>query len=327
MPLINGRQVGPIGFGLMGLTWRNTACPDERAFATMRKALEHGCNFWNGGEFYGPPENNSMTLLAKYFNEYPDDADKVVLSMKGAMSGFTPDSSPEGIRQSVGNIIEQLKGTKKIDTFEPARRDPKIPLSVTYEALEKDFINKGLVGGVSLSEVSAKTIHEAAKVRKIDSVEVELSLWTTDVLRNGVAAACHQYGIPIVAYSPLGGGILTGKIRKVEDLPAGDHKRDFPRFTPEAMEVNLKLVDAVTRLAREKGCTSAQLAINWVRSLSRRPGMPVIIPIPGATSPERVEENSKIVELTDAEMEEIDQILSEFEIVGGRYPDYAPIET
>lgn len=164
-------------------------------------------NFWNGGEFYGTPEYNSMTLLDRYFERYPEDADKVVLSIKGGMAGLgKPDGSPENIRRSIDNVLKQLNGRKKLDIFECARRDPNVPLATTFAAMQ-EYIDKGLLGGISLSEVSAATIHEAVKHAKIVAVEVELSVFTPDVLTNGVAAACAQYDIPLVAYSPLGWGV------------------------------------------------------------------------------------------------------------------------
>lgn len=177
----------------------------------MRTALQNGCNFWNGGEFYGPPEYNSLVLLERYFAQYPEDADKVVLSIKGGFNTKAQkiDGSPEGIRRSLGDVIKQLNGRKKVDIFECARRDPDVPLEVTFGTLQKEYIDKGLLGGISLSEVRASTIHEAVKHAKIVAVEVELSLWSTDVLTNGVAAACAQYNIPLVAYSPLGRGVSS----------------------------------------------------------------------------------------------------------------------
>lgn len=121
--------------------------------------------------------------------------------------------------------------------------------------------------------------------------------------------------------------MLTGQIKSLDDLPKDDMRRRFPRFQPENFAVNLELVRQVEALAAKKGCTPAQLALAWVRCLGRRPGMPNIIPIPGATTAERVQENAKVIELSDAEMDEIDATLAKFEIKGGRYPEGAPIET
>lgn len=290
----------------------------------MRAALHSGANFWNGGEFYGQPEYNSLVLLERYFAKYPEDAEKVVLSVKGAYGKEGPDGSAEEIHRSIDTSLKQLNGRKKIDIFECARRDPKVPMEVTFAAIQ-EYIDKGLVGGIALSEVAASTIHEAVKLTKIVAVEVELNLWATDVLTNGVAEACAEYGIPLVAYSPMGSGMLTGQIKTIDDIPS--HLRAFPRFQPENFKVNLELVKQVEELARKKGCTPAQLAISWTRSLSKRPGLPEIIPIPGATTAARVNENAEFFELSLEELEEIDATLARFDIRGARYPAHVPVNT
>lgn len=173
----------------------------DATLATMKEALNQGANLWNGGEFYGTPELNSMTVIRAYFEKYPEDADKVYLSMKGGINitTFKPDGSPEGTRRSLDNILAQLGGVKKIDAFEFARRDPTVPLETSFRVLKEEYIDTGKVGSISLSEVSAATIHEAVKLTKVSFVEVELSLWARHVLDDGVAAACAQYGIPILA--------------------------------------------------------------------------------------------------------------------------------
>jgi pyridoxine 4-dehydrogenase len=144
----------------------------------MRAALENGMNFWNGGEFYGTPEYNSLVLLERYFEKYPEDADKVVLSIKGAAgpTGAGPDGSPEGVRRSVDNCLKLLNGRKKLDIFECARRDANTPLEVTLGVLDKEYVQTGKIGGISLSEVRASTVHEAVKITKIVACEVEVSL-------------------------------------------------------------------------------------------------------------------------------------------------------
>lgn len=182
-----------------GLTWRAQPPSEEQAFAAMRAALASGCNLWNGGEFYGTPESNSLTLLKRYYTQYPEDADKVVLNIKGATRpGLQPDGSPEFVRQSVENCLKMLGERGRIDMFECARRDPKVPLEQTLGALA-ELVDEGKIGGVALSEVSAKTIREAAKITKIVAVEVELSLWSTEPLTNGIAEACAEFDIPITA--------------------------------------------------------------------------------------------------------------------------------
>ena len=151
-------------------------------------------------------------------------------------------------------------------------------------------------------------------------MEVELSLWSTDILHNDVAATCAELGIPVVAYSPLGRGVLAGAITKLTDIPEGDFRRMLPRFQEEALAVNMKLVNEVQALAKKKNVSPAQIALAWVRALSDGPGLPTIIPIPGGTTTDKVTQNMEdIGKLSAAEMEEIDVILKENEIVGGRY--------
>ncbi|KAL8831109.1 MAG: hypothetical protein Q9191_001058 [Dirinaria sp. TL-2023a] len=322
MPLLVGKEVGPIGFGLMGLTWRANPPPEEQAFEAMRAAIKNGSTCWNGGEFYGPSDYNSLVLLERYFEKYPEDAEKIVISIKGGLNPKTNkiDASPENTRRTIDDSIAQLKGRKKLDLFEFGRRDPAVSMEATYDLINKEYVQTGKLGGISLSEVRAETIHEAVKYTKV--LAVEYHRFSTDVLENGIAAACAQYGIPLIAYSPIGRGMLTGEFKKFEDIPAGSllTQFNFPRFQKGNFEINLQLVEKVEAIAKKKGCTSAQLAINWTRALSRRPGMPTIIPIPGATTAARVEENSKLIDITDEELEEIDAILAKFTTAGERYP-------
>jgi len=179
---------------------------------------------------------------------------------------------------------------------------------------------------VALSEVSEATIRRAAKVTKIAAVEVELSLWSTHIFENGVAAACAELGIPIIAYSPVGKGMLSGHIKSLDDIPKDDMRRLYPRFSAENFSANLKLVDQVKELADKRGCTPAQLAINWTRSISKKPGMPQIIPIPGSTLDIRVGENALVFDLSDEEMSAIDKILATSAVTGNRYPDFIPVD-
>ena len=178
MPQILGKNVGPTGFGMMGLTAKRPPAPEAQALATLEAALRVGSNFWNGGEFYGTPDANSLVLLEKYFAQHPEDADKVVLSIKGAFNHATmgADGSPDAIRQSIDGCLAQLQGRKKIDIFECARRDPNVPFALSLGTIDKEYVQTGKVGGVGLSEVCADTIHEAVRHTKIAAVEVELSL-------------------------------------------------------------------------------------------------------------------------------------------------------
>jgi pyridoxine 4-dehydrogenase len=286
MPEIMGKEIGPIGYGLMGksksqfipksvtdrvqgLTWRPQPAPEEQAFKAMKASLDNGCNFWNAGEFYGTPDNNSLTLMESYFTKYPEDASKVVLSIKGGLNNMIPDGSPEGVRKSVDNCLKLLKGKKAIDIFEMARVDKKVSLETTLKTLE-EYVSAGKIGGIALSEVNAATIKKAVSITRIVAVEVELSLFTTHILGNGVSTICAEHNIPIVAYSPLSRGFLTGEIKSFNDIPEGDFRRGFPRFQPENFDTNLEIVKEVQKLSKEKGCTTAQIAINWVRCQSKK---------------------------------------------------------
>lgn len=159
-----------------GLTWRPKPQPKEASFEAMKAALEAGCNFWNAGEFCGTPEYNSLTLLEEYFTRYPEDAEKVVLSIKGGLVNMAPDGTPEGVRMSMDNCLRLLNGRKHIDIFECARVDKNVPIETTLKTLEEEYVKSGKLGGIALSEVSAATIEKAVKATKIVAVEVELSL-------------------------------------------------------------------------------------------------------------------------------------------------------
>ena len=282
--------------------------------------IRTGTDCSSGGEFYGTPEANSLQLLNRYFTKYPEDADKVVLSIKGGLApDMTPAGDPERLRKSVENCVKLLGGTKKIDMFECARVDTTVGIESSTRTLG-ELVKEGLIGGVSLSEVSAESVHRAVKVHPIVAVELEVSLWEDNILKNGVAEACAEHSIPIVAYSPIGKGFLTGKIKTPDDLPEGDPRLRFPRFSPENFPKNVELVQKIQAIAGRKGCTPGQLALAWVRQLSDRPGMPRFIPIPGSTNVERVKENMHVVDLSKAELAEIDKVLSTFQVTGTRYP-------
>ena len=306
---IAGHNVGTTGYGLMGLTWRPEPPSQEQAFAAMKQALDSGANFWNGGEFYGPPDKNSLQLLRDYFAKYPEDSKKVVISIKGGINEqFAPDGGAEQTSKSIQNCVDILGSRKHLNLWEAARVDPNTPIEVTMRQAS-DFVKSGKMDGISLSECSANSIRRAAKVAKISAVEVEFSLWATDILENGVAKACADLNIPTVAYSPLGRGFLTGQIKKPDDIPEGDFRKTIPRFAPENFDTNLKLVHELQKIAEKKGCTSGQIGLAWVKAQSGKPGMPRIIPIPGASTAERVKEN----------MKQIDELLKSIPISGERY--------
>jgi pyridoxine 4-dehydrogenase len=275
--------------------------------------------FFIQGTFYGPPEANSLQLLKHYFKVYPEDASRVVLSIKGAYDGSTgtPKCSPTDIRASVDECLRILEGAKTIDLFECARVDPNVAIEESVSALA-ELIKEGKIGSYGLSEVNSDTIRRANNVLAPAAVEVELSLFSRDVLeKQGVADTCRELGIPLVAYSPLDRGWLTGELKKPSDLAADDYrlKMGWPRFQPGAFEKNAKLAEGVEEIAKKKGATSPQIALAWVKKQGA-------MPLPGSTRVEKVFENCKEITLTEEELGELQKKLDGMEVAGNRYPEF-----
>jgi len=311
--------VGSIGFGLMGLTWRPQQTPDEQAFAVLKYAIEAGATCWNAGAFYGTGPNGEMLnlqLIARFFTKYPELAPRVFLMVKGGLelSTFTVNGSKEYLRKEVEKCLEALDGKKILDLFECGRVDKKTPIEETIGVLA-ELIKEGKIFHIGLSECSAATIHRAAKVHPIATVEIEYSLWSTEASENGVIEACKEHNITIIAYSPIGRGILSGKWKKPEDVPPNLVKM-FPRFSPENFYHNMKFVEFVENIASKKGVTPAQVAIAWVLTIGNK-----VIPIPGATTLERVKENCEAVKVvfSEEELKEIGEFVKNTKAVGGRY--------
>lgn len=243
----------------------------------------------------------------------------MVISIKAGFDFQTmsPLGSPEDIRREVEETISQLGGTKSLDLFELARLDPNRPVEQCMRVL-KQLIDEGKLAGVTLSEVGPDTIRRAAKCIPIHGVEVEFSLFERSILDNGVAATCAELDIPIIAYSPLARGWLTGKIKSLADVS----NALSPRFSAENFDANRKLAVQVEAFASKKGYTTGQVALGWIVGQSRRNGNPEIIPIPGGTTSEKVQENTTLIELTEEELAEIDEFVKKFEVQGARYPPF-----
>lgn len=293
---------------------------DGETFKVLRAALSAGVNVWNAATYYGSPDANSLHLLNRYFTAYPEDADKVVLSVKtGLVDRMTMamDCSPAGLRKMTEDALKILDGKKKIDILGLSRVDPNVPVEESMKGLA-ELKREGKIGGIQLSEVKSETIRRAASIAQIDMVEAEASLWSPMIFENGVAETCAEFGIVVEAHTPLGQGMLTGEIKSLDDFPPDSLYHHLPRFQPDTFPINLKLVEAVKKLAEEKGCTAAQLALSWLKHQSKKPGMPVVVPIPGARSEARVLENAKDVDLTDGDLEQIDSIMRTFPPAGYR---------
>ncbi|KAH8892857.1 Aldo/keto reductase [Thozetella sp. PMI_491] len=308
----------------MGLTWRDVMTPDEQAFAAMSAAIANGAVFWSTCEFYGKPDPTAgLQLVRRYFEAHPENAAKVTLFVKGCadLQTLAPTNTRDGVRKSVENCLAVLGGAKAIDIFGPTRADASVPLVETLGALG-ELVKEGKIGGVGLSEVGAATLEKAHAIHPISMIEVEFSLWTSEILTNGVAAMAKRLGVPIVAYSPLGRGYLTGQIRSASDIPAGDIRHFLDRFQGENLDKNFALVRRLQEVAAAKKVTPAQLALAWVRAVSNSEQAGTIIPIPGATTAARVEENSKSVTLSAEEKAQLDAIISSATVHGKRYNDF-----
>ncbi|KAJ8604678.1 hypothetical protein MRB53_041710 [Persea americana] len=195
--VVGGRAVGSVGYGMLG---RKRSQPVEwgeyslKAYCNSRLTIPQSTH-------YGTPDSNSVHLIRDYFNQYPEDASKVVLTLKGAFDHQKgPDGTPEGIRASVYAAYDVLKGIKSIDTFAMGRVDPKVPIETSIRTLA-ELVKEGKIGGIGLSEVSASTIRRAQAIHQISVVEIELSLFTPDPLQNGIVDACHQCESSVQALS------------------------------------------------------------------------------------------------------------------------------
>ncbi|KAM0816452.1 putative NADP-dependent oxidoreductase domain-containing protein [Seiridium cardinale] len=311
-----GKPVGPVGYGMMQLTLFG-GIPYEECIKPMKAALENGANLWNAGTLYGPPDANSLQLLKYYFDKYPEDADKVVLSIKGAYdtTKHVPATRPEQIRASVDECLAILGSRKSIDIFESARNDPNVPVESTVKTF-LELIKEGKIGSYGLSEVNAQTIRRAHAVSPPAVVEVEFSMFSRDALeKGGIYDTCAELGIPITGYSPLDRGWLTGQLKTPDDIKEGDYRKIYPRFQPGNFEKNVKLAEFVEQIAKKKGCTSAQVAIAWVQQQG-------VIAIPGSSKVSRVVENTTPVKLTETETEELQQAIDSVKISGHRYPEH-----
>jgi len=306
------------------LTWTSQPVPYDQAFEAIKAGIDSlppGVKmFLNSGEFY---DNNAapsnIDLIAAFFEKYPDYADKAFLSVKGGTqeNSFVPDSSPENLRRSVDRVNRHLRGFKKLDLFQPARVDHKVPIEDSIRTLAQ-LVKEGKFDYIGLSEVSAETLRRANAVHPITAVEIEVSPWSYEEETKKVIATSKELGVTLVAYSPLGRGFLTGQIKSRADLPEGDMRLRLIRFSEENIQHNLKIVDELKAIAEKKGITPAQLSLAWIGALGSH-----IISIPGSSKKSRTLENlaAANVTLTTEEFEAVSNVIAEHGVKGGRYFD------
>lgn len=259
----------------------------QNCLKTMKTALENSANFWNGGVTYGNLFNmdENVQLVGKYFEKFPEDKDKICLSIKGDLNleRFTPDGSAEQLQNDIEKISKYIGKTgKKLDIYCLGRIDPNLGVEVSVQALKK-YLDAGDNKGICLSECSAESIRKALKIAPICAVEIEYSLWSREAEENGVFQICAENNIPIIGHSPLGMGYLTGTFKSLDDVEGV--RGTFDRFQADAIEKNKILVEKIGHIADKYGATPAQIALEWVRRQSKKnSNYPVIIPIPGTKS-------------------------------------------
>ena len=314
----NGLKVSEIGFGCMGLnSTYSQSLANEESIALIRSAVDLGVTFFDTAEIYGPFTNEEIVGEA-----LRNVRDQVTIATK---FGFAIDptteantglsSHPDTIRKAAEGSLKRL-GIEVIDLLYQHRVDPNVPIEDVAGTV-RDLIAEGKVKHFGMSEPSVETLRRAHAVQPVTALQNEYSLWTRGPETNGILGACEELGIGFVPYSPLGRGFLTGAMSSETKIAEGDYRKLLPRFTPEAMQKNQALVDLLKRIAREKNATPAQLALAWL--LAQRPW---IVPIPGTTKLHRLQENigASTVELTAADLAEIERAAAAIQVEGDRYP-------
>ena len=290
------------------------AADDERSIATIHRAIDLGVTFLDTADAYGPSTNERLVGRA-----IRDRRDKVMVATKfanvraedGTFLGIS--GRPEYVRQACDASLQRL-GVDVIDLYYQHRVDPNTPIEDTVGAMA-DLVTAGKVRYLGLSEAAPATIRRAHAVHPITALQTEYSLWSREPEAD-VLPTTRELGIGFVAYSPLGRGFLTGRFRSIDDLAPGDWRRSNPRFQGENFQRNLDLVAKVQELARARGCTPAQLALAWLLSRGQD-----VVPIPGSTRAERVEENAAAVnvQLSPEDLAALDRLAPG--VAGDRYTE------
>jgi aryl-alcohol dehydrogenase-like predicted oxidoreductase len=314
-------EVSAIGLGCMGMTFAFPPFPEKKEMISLlRTAVERGVTFFDTAEVYGPYTNEELVGEA-----LSPLRDQVVIATK---FGFKPaagsdansrwselDSRPEHIKKVVEGSLKRLK-TDVIDLLYQHRVDPKVPIEDVAGTV-KELVKEGKVKHFGLSEAGVQTIRRAHSVQMVTALQSEYSLWWRKP-EEEMLPTLKELGIGFVPFSPLGRGFLTGKINENTKFDSTDFRGNLPRFTREARKANQSLIDLLDKVARQKNATPAQIALAWLLAQEQW-----IVPIPGTTKINRLEENisSTLIELTEDDLQEIEDAASKIKIEGARYPE------
>jgi aryl-alcohol dehydrogenase-like predicted oxidoreductase len=314
-----GLAVSALGLGLMGMS-QSYGAPEERdereSVATIRRAIELGVTFFDTAEVYGPFANEE--LFARALREIGADRDRLVIATKfgfkiedGAIKGV--DSRPAHIREAVDGSLARL-GIDRIDLLYQHRVDPAVPIEDVVGTMA-DLVRAGKVRWLGLSEAGAKTIRRAHAVHPISVLQSEYSLWERN-LEPEILPLLRELGIGLVPFSPLGRGFLTGHVKRAEEYPATDWRRNDPRYQGDNFDANVRAASAVRSLAERRGVTPGQIALAWLLHKG-----PDIAPIPGTKRRRYLEENvaAAALSLDRVEMGALDAALAPGTVAGPRY--------
>lgn len=309
-----------MGLGCMGMSDFYGTADEQQSIETIRRALDLGVDFLDTADMYGPFTNER--LVGRAIKKRRED---VVLATKfgnvrnedGSFRGIS--GTPAYVRSACDASLQRL-GVDHIDLYYQHRVDTSVPIEETVGAMA-ELVEAGKVLYLGLSEAAPETIRRASAVHPISALQTEYSLWTRDV-EESILPTVRELGIGFVAYSPLGRGFLSGRIRSVDDLDPDDYRRTSPRFMGENFQKNLDLVKKVEELAREKGVTPGQLALAWVLAQGDD-----IVPIPGTTSQKHLQENVDAlrVHLTPEDLRRLEAVFPLGATAGDRYANMSTV--